>query len=177
MLLTSPHLKPGSFDHHLAGRGKKRGGKRGMVSGLMLTPMVDMFSLLVIFLLQCFSTSPEMLTINKDVVLPSASTSKEMKDAPVLAISGEGVFLDAESVGSIEHVLQDPTSLMKRLSDLRKRWVKSNPSADFPGEITLQAHKDIPSTTISMIMGMLPSQHYGSIQLAVVAGSSYPKKM
>lgn len=177
MLLTSPNLKPGSFQHHLLGRGQKRAGKRGMLSGLMLTPMVDMFSLLVIFLLQCFSTSPEMLTMNKGVTLPSASTSKEIKDAPVLVVSSDGVFLDMESVGTVDQVLQDPSSLMKRLSELRKRWVKSNPTGDFPGEITLQAHKDIPSTTISMIMGMLPSQHYGSIQLAVVAGSSYQKKM
>jgi biopolymer transport protein ExbD len=177
MLLTSPHLKPGSFDHHLMGRGKKRGGKRNMLTGLMLTPMVDMFSLLVIFLLQCFSASPELLVVNKDVVLPSATTGKEIKDAPILAISGGGVFLDLESVGTIEQVLQDPSSLMKRLSDLRKRWVKSNPTGAFPGEITLQAHKDIPSTTISQIMGMLPSQHYGSIQLAVVAGGGYQKKL
>jgi biopolymer transport protein ExbD len=173
---TSPTLKPSGFEHHLTGRGKKRGGKKGMVTGLMLTPMVDMFSLLVIFLLQCFSTSPEMLVINKDVTLPSASTGKEIKDAPVLAITSEGVFMDQESVGTVAEVLANPTRLMQRLSDLRRRWVKSNPSGEFPGEITLQAHKDVSSTTISQIMAMLPSQHYGSIQLAVVAGSSYPRK-
>lgn len=177
MVLTSPHLRPGSFEHHLTGRGKKRPGKRGMLTGLMLTPMVDMFSLLVIFLLQAFSASPELLIINKGVTLPTAGTSKEIKDAPILAISGEGVFLDLESVGSTEQVLRDPTVLMKHLSDLRKRWVKSNPSGEFPGEITIQAHKEVPSTTISQLMAMLPSQHYGSIQLAVVAGSSYQKKL
>jgi biopolymer transport protein ExbD len=145
MSLVANTLKPGVFEHHLVGRGKGRSGKRNMLSGLMLTPMVDMFSLLVIFLLQAFSTSPELLILVKGVTLPSASTGKEIKDAPVLAIAPNGVFLDQKDMGSAEAVLKDPTALLKKLGELRKLWMKGNPGGAFPGEITLQAHREIPS--------------------------------
>lgn len=177
MALSSPHLKPGSFDHHLSGRGKRRSGsKRSMLSGLMLTPMVDMFSLLVIFLLQAFSASPEILVISKGVTLPNAVTGKELKDAPVIAVTEEGIFLDAEDFGPAKVVLSNPSRLMRKLSDLRKSWVRSNPGKDFPGEITLQAHREVPSTVISQVMSILPSQHFGSIQLAVISGGG-PKSL
>ncbi len=170
MSLVAHTLKPGAFEHHLTGRGKTRGGKRNMLSGLMLTPMVDMFSLLVIFLLQAFSTSPELLVMIKGVTLPSASTGKEIKDAPVLAVAPTGIFLDQKEVGPAEQVLKDPTVLLKKLNELRKLWLKGNPGQAFPGELTLQAHREIPSTTISQLMAILPSAHYGSIQLAVISG-------
>jgi biopolymer transport protein ExbD len=170
MSLVANTLKPGVFEHHLVGRGKGRKGKRSMLSGLMLTPMVDMFSLLVIFLLQAFSTSPELLVLIKGVTLPSASTGKEIKDAPVLAVATTGIFLDQKEIGTAEQVLKDPTALLAKLSELRKLWLRGNPGEAFPGDITLQAHKEIPSTTIAQLMAILPSAHYGSIQLAVISG-------
>ncbi|MBY0371881.1 biopolymer transporter ExbD [bacterium] len=170
MSLTANTLKPGVFAHHLSGRGKNKRFRRGMLSSLMLTPMVDMFSLLVIFLLQAFSASPELLVMMKGVTLPSAITGKEIKDAPVIAVAPTGIFLDQKEVGPTEQVLKDPTELLKRLHDLRKQWLMGHSGESFSGEITLQAHKEIPSTTISQLMGILPSAHYGSIQLAVISG-------
>jgi biopolymer transport protein ExbD len=170
MSLVANTLKPGVFEHHLVGRGKGRKGKRNMLSGLMLTPMVDMFSLLVIFLLQAFSTSPELLVLIKGVTLPSASTGKEIKDAPVLAVATDGIYLDQKKIGTPEEVLKNPTELLAKLGELRKLWLRGNAGEAFPGDITLQAHKEIPSTTIAQLMAILPSAHYGSIQLAVISG-------
>lgn len=170
MSLKSGTLKPGVFAHHLVGRGKGRKGRRSIVSNLMLTPMVDMFSLLVIFLLQAFSASPELLVMMKGVTLPSAITGLEIKDAPVIAVATEGVFIDQKSIGPVEKVLAEPSALLAKLGELRKQWMAGNPNTAFPGEIILQAHKEVSSTTISQLMAILPSAHYGSIQLAVISG-------
>jgi biopolymer transport protein ExbD len=134
----------------------------------MLTSMVDMFSLLVIFLLQNFSASPELAVVAKGVTLPISATSRELKDAPVLAISRAGIFLDQKFIGSAEELLDRPEPLMKRLSQLREIWQRSHPQQEFPGEISLQADQSVSSAVVSRFMGMLPSQAFGSIQLAVV---------
>jgi hypothetical protein len=126
--------------------------------------------LLVIFLLQTFSSSPELLVIAKDVTLPTAATGKEIKDAPLLSLSEHGVFLDQKLVGSMQAILADPEPLMHKLAAQRTLWQKTHPGQKFKGEINLQAHRDLPSTTVSQFMAMLPSQAYGSIQLAVVSG-------
>jgi len=159
------------FERHLVSRTKKTNSrKRMLVVGLTLTSMVDMFSLLVIFLLQTFSTSPELLVVSPGVVLPTAGTGVEIKDAPVLSVGLDGIYLDQKKVGSTDEVLKDPTVLMEKLESLRELWQKMHPTQNFSGQITVQAHKDIPSTLISQIMGLLPGQNYGSIQLAVISG-------
>ncbi|NDD92247.1 hypothetical protein EBZ37_09195 [bacterium] len=171
MNLNAQHLGNRTFSRHLVSRQyqqKKR--KRVIIMGLMLTSMVDMFSLLVIFLLQNFSTSPELAVVAKGVTLPASATSRELKDAPVLAISEAGIYLDQKFVGLTEELLDQPAPLMEKLQSLREVWEKSHPNQSFPGEISVQADQAISSAVVSRFMGMLPSQAFGSIQLAVVGG-------
>jgi biopolymer transport protein ExbD len=169
MNIKSQQLGDRSFSRHLVARQFiKSKRKRMLVMGLMLTSMVDMFSLLVIFLLQTFSASPELSVVAKGVTLPQSITSREMKDAPVLAISSAGIYLDQKFIGLTEDLLDQPEPLMNRLNELRELWQRSHPSQNFPGEITVQADQGISSAVVSRFMGMLPSQAFGSIQLAVI---------
>ena len=168
-------LTPGSFNHHLVARAhRKSAAKKNLIIGLSLTSMVDMFSLLVIFLLQTFAASPELLVIAKGVTLPSAVSGYELKDAPVLSLSSAGVYLDQKFVGLTTDLLEDPAPLMNRLGELRSLWQKTHPGQSFKGELNLQADRELPSTVISQFMAMLPSQNYGSIQLAVLSSGGSP---
>lgn len=171
MQVGSQTIVPKSFERHLVARAHaKKKSRKTMLLALSLTSMVDMFSLLVIFLLQTFSTSPEMLMVSKDVVLPSAQTGHEIVDAPVLSIAQDGIYLDQKLVGNVDQVLKNPDNLMSKLKGLREHWQRSHPNETFKGEMNLQAHRDTPSTVVSQVMGMLPAQSYGSIQLVVMAG-------
>lgn len=162
-------LGPKTFDRHLLSRQQsKKKFKRNMLLALMLTPMVDMFSLLVIFLLQSFSTSPEQPLV-PGLTLPSARNSEEVIDAPMLAIALDGVFLDSQRLGSLEEIQNNPTKLAQRLQHLREVWIRTHPEEkEFSGEINVQADRNLPSTLVSEIMGVLSSQAYGSYRLAVV---------
>jgi biopolymer transport protein ExbD len=171
MQVGSSTLIPKTFQKHLIARQHaKKKSKKTMLLALSLTSMVDMFSLLVIFLLQTFSTSPEMLMVSKNVTLPTASSGREIVDAPVLSIAQDGIYLDQKLVGNVDQVLKNPDDLMERLKNLRELWQKSHPNEKFKGEMNLQAHRDTPSTVVSQVMGMLPAQNYQSIQLVVMAG-------
>jgi biopolymer transport protein ExbD len=171
MQVGSQALVAKTFQRHLVARAhSKKKAKKAMLLALSLTSMVDMFSLLVIFLLQTFSTSPEMLMVSKNVTLPVAQSGREIVDAPVLSITQDGIFLDQKLVGNVDQVLKNPDGLMSRLKDLRELWQKTHPNEKFKGEMNLQAHRDTPSTVVSQVMGMLPSQSYGSIQLVVMSG-------
>lgn len=169
MSLGNPAFSTGTFAKHLVARErKKKTRKRVLLSALSLTSMVDMFSLLVIFLLQTFSSSPEIMAIAKGVELPTAGSGLELKDAPVLALSAEGVFLDQKWVGKTDELLRDPEPLMEKLADQRNLWAASHPNEAFHGQISLQADRELSSVIVSQFMALLPSQHFGSIQLAVV---------
>ena len=90
-----------------------------MLATLTLTSMVDMFSLLVIFLLQAFSASPELVMVSKGVTLPAAVSGHEITDAPVLSITSDMVYLDQQEVGPTQQLLENPEPLTKRLADLQ----------------------------------------------------------
>jgi biopolymer transport protein ExbD len=168
--LGAQELATGTFQKHLLTRKQRKAGrKRMMIAGLTLTSMVDMFSLLVIFLLQTFSTSPELVMVSKGVSLPTAVTGRELEDSPVLALSAEEVYLDQKLIGKTDALLADPTPLMNKLQALREQWQRAHPNQKFNGVISLQADRNLPSTTVSMFMGMLPTQTYATVQLAVIS--------
>jgi len=171
-------IGPKTFYKHLNNR-QNRGmrGKNSALTSLMLTPMVDMFSLLVIFLLQSFSASPEMPFKSDGLVLPIAAHSDEVVDVPVLAITKDSVYLDAELLGSTKDVLSNPGKLAKKLGALRNSWQKVRQGQEFSGEINIQADKDLPSTTVSEFLGILSYEAYGQYHLTVARGQSAASTM
>lgn len=143
-------------------------GKKAAVYALMLTSMVDMFSMLVVFLLQTFSTSPEIM-INKGVSLPDSITASEVREAPVLALAKDGnLYLDQKLIGDFKKVAKSPAKLMSELNLIKQNWAQNHAGIAFPGEINLQADKEIPSTVVSDIMSILTTGEYSTIKLAVI---------
>ena len=150
MRLNTSLIASDPFEKHLIKRKRKTNWKkRAAVYALMLTSMVDMFSMLVVFLLQTFSTSPEIL-INKGLTLPNSVTASEVREAPVLALNKDGnLYLDQKLVGKSSVIVKNPNKLMKELSNIKNNWAKVHSGTPFPGEINLQADTEIPSTLVS----------------------------
>ncbi len=168
--LGSQLLRVGTFQKHLLARKQsKEKSRRMLTSGLTLTSMVDMFSLLVIFLLQTFSTSPELMTVSKNVNLPVAVSAKSFEDAPVISVSADEIYVDQKLVGKTSELLKNPQALVDRLAELRELWQRTHPDAEFKGHISLQADKDLSGAVVSRLMGLLPSQAYSTVQLTVIS--------
>lgn len=158
----------------LARKHKQSRTRRVLVAGLMLTSMVDMFSLLVIFLLQSFSNSPEVMTLTKGLTLPASISASAVIDAPVLMVTEAQVLLDQREVGSLTEILTNPARLSAPLKALVDKWKSSHPGADFKGEINLQADRGMPSTAVARVMNILNGHGYGAVHLAVVGSNSAP---
>ena len=170
MRLNQSIVAANPFEKHLINRRRKKGkGMRSPQFSLMLTSMVDMFSMLVIFLLQTFSNSPE-IAILKGMTLPNATTAAIVREAPVLAIARDGyLYLDQKLVGKTSDIAKKPDELLNKLNIIKKGWVNSHTVA-FTGDINLQADREVDSTSVSMVMAILTSSQFQSIQLAVVGG-------
>jgi biopolymer transport protein ExbD len=78
----------------------KRKGKRELVALLSLTAMVDMFTVLVIFLLQNYNATGQVIYIPKDVTLPKAEKIKELMPAIVVTISNKEILIDKNNLSS-----------------------------------------------------------------------------
>lgn len=170
MRLNQSIVQANAFEKHLVNRRRKSfTGKKNIGFTLMLTSMVDMFSMMVCFLLQTFSSSPEILVL-KGMSLPDSITPAIVREAPVLAISRDGnIYLDQKLVGKTQDVTKSPDPLLQKLNTIKVQWSKSHTSP-FTGDINLQADKEIRSTTVSEVMAVLTSSQFQSVQLAVIGG-------
>ncbi len=168
MILNHSLVSANAFEKHLVNsKRKKSWGMKAAGFTLMLTSMVDMFSMLVVFLLQTFSSSPEIL-VTKGIDLPNSTTPAMVREAPVLAISKDGnMYLDQKLVGETKKISRNPNVLLNKLNLIKKNWSVSH-ETPFTGEINLQADKEIKSTTVALIMGVLTSSQFQSIELAVL---------
>ncbi len=82
----------------------KKSGKRSVVAILSLTAMVDMFTVLVVFLLQNYNSTGEVLFLPKEVVLPNAESVLELQPSIVVTISQQEVLVDKQSVVSLQQL-------------------------------------------------------------------------
>jgi biopolymer transport protein ExbD len=106
-----PIHAPGKRDrkNRIAGR------SRNLVALLSLTAMVDMFTVLVVFLLQNYNTTGQVLYIPKEVQLPKASSTKELKPAHVITVSEKEVLLDSVSVATFTEVKEQKDWMIRSL--------------------------------------------------------------
>ena len=180
---------PGRRDRH---NRPLRSGRRSVVATLTLTAMVDMFTVLVVFLLQNYQTTGEVIEISDNVVLPKAHAVKELKPAHVVVMSKEKLFLDKEVIATFQQVKDqkewkiDP--LANRLVDLfrasdEKRQAlvnrvreaveetRPNGQKDDPNDerrITVQADKAIDFLTVKKIMLTITDAGASEINFAVL---------
>lgn len=171
-MIQNVPLKPTLFTKRLIAQKHRQGRtKRMIVAGLMLTSMVDMFSLLVIFLLQSFSNSPEVMALSNGIVLPAAVSASAPIDAPLLTITEKEILVDHKAVGEIQAVLEKPEALVKKLVDMKTTWETTHKNQPFKGDVHLQADQKLSSSLVSQVIGILNSQGYGTVHLAVVNGA------
>ena len=76
--------------------------KRDVVAVLQLTAMVDLFTVLVVFLLQNYAVTDQILPLSDDLALPQAQAIKELKPSHVVIFSNGEITLNTENLGSLE---------------------------------------------------------------------------
>jgi biopolymer transport protein ExbD len=143
------------------------------IADLNVTPMVDMLTMLVIFLLMTFSASGELLSINKDITLPKAYHATELERAPVIAISNKQILLDSKFIMDATEADAEKypdwklTPLWESLQLEREKWKAYHPTQKFPGALIIQSDKSVPFSVVKMIMHTSALAEYSSLNFAV----------
>ena len=75
--------------------------KRDVVAVLQLTAMVDMFTVLVVFLLQNYAVTNQILPISEKIALPQAKEVKALKPSHVVILSDGLVTLNENVLGAL----------------------------------------------------------------------------
>lgn len=140
--------------------GKMEKGHRSTNAELNVVPMVDMMTMLVIFLLQQFSSTGEVLYMQKDIKLPTAQHGQMIELAPVVAISANEVVVTGVKVADIAELDSDSgylniPALEERLRDEKKRWDfihQADPNKKWDGMVNIQADQGVPFRMVKRVM-------------------------
>lgn len=161
--------------------------KVSQFADLNITPMVDMFTIIVLFLIANFSATGDILNISKDIVLPDAANVQDLQLVPVVMVSMEEVVIDGTVIGRVDDLTREDylniPALEEKLRDMKKKFEDLHSAAGstdaFKGDVNIQAHKEVQFKIIKRVMFSCQSAGYNNINFATLNkgnGDNKPKE-
>ena len=153
-------------------RMKRMGRSRKKLPGLNLTPLMDVFTILVFFLL-FHSTGSDVLEAPRQIKLPDSVVETKPRETVVIMVSPEVVLVQGEAVIGTPELLEDRiktvAEIRERLKQLERNIIGiSTKTVIASKEVTLLADKTIPFKVLKKIMSTCTASGYGRISLAVL---------
>ena len=107
-------MKPSRRINRMARRRKRR------MPGLNLVSLMDVFTILVFFLLVNSSTS-EVLDTPKEITLPDSIVESKPRESVVVLVSTEAILVQGEPVVTLQNALRDRSSVISPLKAILQR--------------------------------------------------------
>jgi biopolymer transport protein TolR len=152
-----------------AQRMERRHERARNVAGLSLVSMMDIFTILVFFLL-VNSSGGEVLPTTKAVRLPESIAEKSPKPTLVVTVNDEDILVQGRRVASVAAALDagaDPViEPLKAELDYQSR--RAHAKGEKARDITIMGDKEIPYRLLKRIMLTCVRAKYENISLAVL---------
>lgn len=149
----------------------------GEGGGLNVVNLIDMFIIIIIFLLKSYSASTEAnITVSPDLQLPTSTTDKEIKEYINIIVKKDAILVDKKVVArinnwQIEGINPQDLFIPSLYEELEKKKEKIlliqqyNPNVQFKGEVNIIAHKETPFFVIKKILFTLGKAGFGELKL------------
>jgi biopolymer transport protein ExbD len=145
---------------------------RGKIAKMNLTSLMDVFTILVFFLL-VNSGSVELVEAPKDVKLPESYEESKPRETVVISVSAEDVIVQGKAVARVTDILQGEAGSMDplaaRLAELKENIVgPATLTVAGSQEVTILADKAVPFIVVRKIMSACTGEGYENVSLAVI---------
>ena len=151
---------------------RRMGRNKKKMTGLNLTSLMDVFTILVFFLL-FHSSGAEVVEAPKQIKLPDSVVETKPRETVVIMVSPETVVVQGKAVlntPDLYAVKADTVSeITARLQQLERSIIGiSTKTVVDSKEVTILADKTIPFLALKKIMSTCTGSGYGKISLAVI---------
>ncbi len=156
-------------------RGKKK------PPGLMLTSLLDMFTIILIFLIVSFEAEEHEFALNEKLTLPESSARSAFKPAVNIAITSQGVEVDKKLVVKMapggrfdpqmyaDQVIEPLKDVLVRRYELLKLEAEYEGSTiDERAIIIVQADRDMDYDTIYLVLRTAAQADFFKYRLAIM---------
>lgn len=147
--------------------------------GLNMVPLMDVFTILLFFLL-INSTSSDVMEPPKTIKLPASFVESKPRETVVVMVTRDEILVQGESVINTAEVqameATEIDAVMQRLLIQQKRVIGiSERTMSDSAEVTVLAHKTIPYEVLKKVMSSCTYAGYEKISLAVIQKSTKSK--
>src|SRR5580692_3702523 len=80
-----------------------------VIKDLNITPMMDMMTIILVFLLKSFSSSASTITFDSNLQVPKSSTQLKMKLALAITVTKKVILVEGDAIAPINSGKVDPT--------------------------------------------------------------------
>ena len=140
--------------------------------GMNLTSLMDVFTILVFFLL-VNSSSSEVLAPPKNITLPDSVVETKPKETVVILVSEETIMVQGEVVVTVEDVVNSKQDaiieISNKLESVKQSVIGvSTKTVSKSREVTILSHKKVPFKVLRKVMSSCTFAGYENISLAVI---------
>ncbi len=140
---------------------------------LQLTSMMDMFTIILVFLLKTYSTHGQLINPSEDLTLPSSRIQNPPEIGLDVTVSSEWIMLNNRPVERTENVLSREGFLIPPLQEALDKYAREAErmeelyGAPFSGKVTIQGDKNTPYHLLIRIMYTCGQTRYPNMRLVV----------
>ena len=148
------HRKPGH-----------RGGLHGMSA---LIPMIDMLTILVVYLL-VDAADYEILSNARNIAIPQSVSEQKPRPATVVTVTRDTLYVNGEAVAALADVGRSDAPVVEALrAALDRQAAPLLAGASEPRAVTVMAEKSLPYAVLRKVVASCAAANYSKVSLAVV---------
>ena len=152
-------------------------------SDLNIVPMMDMMTILLVFLIKSMTASAENISFDQDLQVPKAITSKEVRGALNVQITANWIVVEGQKVVPVKRGKVDASekrdgengySISKLYEEMKRHGEREKRRAQltgekFQGELTLMSDFKTPYRLVLEVLYTAGEAEYGKYRLLVMA--------
>ncbi len=158
---------------------KRRATDEG--GGLNMNSLMDIMTILLVFLLKSYSTNPVQFKSSEDLKLPTSTAQMMPTETTAVTVTANGIMVDDEPVMTIQNAvvpesqrssggyLIDPLYQALQLAvEHQKKISKFNKKLEFQGLITIISDREVPFSLLSQVMYTAGQAQFSKFKFAVI---------
>lgn len=160
---------------------RKKHDTSGRNVKLNLTSMMDMFTIILVFLLKTYSTEGQLIQPSESLSLPKSTIQTPPESALDLIVSKDHVLVNGQPVADMNDVRSQEAFVIKPLQEelqhhsTQARKMEEQYGVPFSGKVTIQGDKSIEYKDLVKVMATCGSSDYPNMRLVVYQKSMNQK--
>jgi len=131
-----------------------------------LTSLIDVMTILLIFLIKSFSVEGSLVTPSKDLELPLSSAKETPEAVMAIEITKSSIVIDGAVIAQIEHFAGNDTMVIPAL----KEWMDGragNVTSNGPREVMIQSDRNVEFNVVKRVLYTCSQAGYENFSILV----------